>query len=438
MSSPPTKPWPKFIGVSGTTTLGFAGNRDPFGSILATGYTDGNLDHQKLLGMEDSFITKYDEEGNKLWTRLLGGGPKSYVTGSTVGYFVASDSEGNVFGTGITVANLDAQSLNGYQDAYLVKYDPDGNKEWTRLIGGGSNTDFQHGTSSGRGIVSDALGNIYIAGTTNADTFYGEANLGENDYFLAKYDPNGNQVWVRMSRNSQPDHERFTGGLTIDSNSDLYLVGATDTDFDGQILVGIEDALIVKYDKDGNKLWSRLVGVSGQLSVAHDIGVDPDRNIYAIGSTSGELDGQTPIGQTDMFIIKYDKDGNKLWTRLFGNPAFSSFFSSETLGQGITVDSNGNSYIAGMVSGTKIFFTNAIQNSFIAKFDTNGNLIWSNLEYLQDSTKCLANAQNPILGLNNAFFVTGYTLCNLDFVNPSLGVDSLFISKEELGTGIYP
>ncbi|WP_232298460.1 SBBP repeat-containing protein [Leptospira licerasiae] len=433
--SGPQKPWPKFLGVFGSTTFATGASTDPDGNIVATGFTEGNLGGQPMLGKMDSYITKYDEEGKKLWIRHLGGGPKDFSKGSTYGLAVKTDKDGNVLSTGMTVVEkLDGQNKIGYQDAYLSKYDKDGNKKWTRMIGGGSNTDFHFGTSAGRGVTSDQSGNIYVNGTTNADTFFGETNPGGHDgHFIVKYDPDGNRVWARMARNTNPDnHESIAGDLTIDSNGEIYFVGAAQGGFDDQSEIGTEDALLIKYDSDGNKLWVRLLGVPGQISVANDVGLDPDRNIYIVGITSGELDGQTPIGTTDTFIVKYDKDGNKLWTRLIGNPDYSDFFRAETQGFGITVDPNGNSYIAGTISAAKILFSNSINSAFAAKFDTAGNLVWSNLKYMEEVTKCEVHAQDVVLGMNDSFFVVGYTSCLLSILDPVNGINSLFISKESL------
>lgn len=437
--SQPTKPWPKFLGVFGSTTFASGASVDPDGNIIATGFTEGNLGGQPMLGKMDSYITKYDEEGKKLWVRHLGGGPKNFSKGSTYGLAINSDKDGNVLSTGMTVVEiLDGQNKIGYQDAYLSKYDKDGNKKWTRMIGGGSNTDFHQGTSAGRGVISDQLGNIYVTGTTNAGTFFGEKNTAEHDgLFMVKYDPDGNQIWARTANNTGPDNiESIAGDLTIDSNGEIYFVGAAQGGFDNQTQIGIEDALLIKYDSDGNKLWVRLLGVPEQISVANDVSIDADKNIYIVGITSGELDGQTPIGTSDTFVVKYDKDGNKLWTRLIGNPDYSGFFRSETQGFGITVDTNGNSYIAGTISAVKLLFTNSINSAFAAKFDADGNLVWSNLKYMEEDTKCEVRAQDVVLGLNDSFFVVGYTSCLLNIIDPASGIDSLFISKEMIGNGI--
>ncbi len=427
----PAKPWPKFLGVFGSTTWGFAASGDHFGNIIATGFTEGNLDGQVLLGKVDAFIVKYDSEGSKLWTRHFGGGPKTYTEGSTTGYSISSDPEGHVVSTGYTnVAILDGQNLNGYEDAYVVKYDPDGNKEWTRLIGGGSKTDFQRGTTIGRGIASDPLGNIYVVGTTNAAGFDGETNSGAYDCFLVKYNPEGDKVWTRFSGNTLPDTERIAGGVVSDSNGDVYLVGAASSDLDGQTLTGVEDAMVIKYDGQGNKLWTRLLGVAAQVSVVNAVSTDSDQNIYITGNTSGEFDGQVPIGTVDTFIVKYDKDGNKQWTKLFGDPSFSTNFAAQALSEGISTDSNGNSYIAGTITARKTLFSNSVENAFVVKYDTNGNIVWSNLKYLQEDTKCVARAQDVVLGLDDTFFVAGFTNCLLSIIDPASGIDSLFISRE--------
>ncbi|MBO8014153.1 SBBP repeat-containing protein, partial [Leptospira interrogans] len=92
--------------------------------------------------------------------------------------------------------------------------------------------------------------------------------------------------------------------------------GYTLGNLDGQALSGIQDLFVTKYDTGGNKQWTRLLGVAGQITQGNGVAFDSSGNIYLTGRTSGNLDGQALSGIQDLFVTKYDTGGNKQWTRL--------------------------------------------------------------------------------------------------------------------------
>ena len=63
-------------------------------------------------------------------------------------------------------------------------------------------------------------------------------------------------------------------------------------------------------------IWTRLLGAAGTNTEANGITSDLSANIYTTGYTCGNLDGQPLTGTRDLFVVKYDSDGNKLWTNL--------------------------------------------------------------------------------------------------------------------------
>jgi hypothetical protein len=157
-----------------------------------TGYTNGSVGGPHVGGINnlfgDAFLLKYDAEGNLAWSRQLG------TTSDDWGHGVAADSLGNAYVTGITFGNL-ARANNGYRDVFLAKYDSAGSRQWTRQLGT-STDDF------GLGITGDGLGNLFVAGETlgslggtNPD---GAGNPQGSDPFLAKYDATGNLLWTRQ------------------------------------------------------------------------------------------------------------------------------------------------------------------------------------------------------------------------------------------------
>ncbi|WP_000304246.1 SBBP repeat-containing protein, partial [Leptospira interrogans] len=91
--------------------------------------------------------------------------------------------------------------------------------------------------------------------------------------------------------------------------------------------------------------WTRLLGVAGQITQGNGVAFDSSGNIYLTGRTSGNLDGQALSGIQDLFVTKYDTGGNKQWTRLLG------VAGQITQGNGVAFDSSGNIYLTGRTSG---------------------------------------------------------------------------------------
>lgn len=100
---------------------------------------------------------------------------------------------------------------------------------------------------------------------------------------------------------------------------------------------------LAKYDTDGAKLWIQQLGTA-DFDNGYDVSADGSGNIYVTGVTEGGLDGNTNAGYRDMFLIRYDTNGAKLWTRQLGS-------ARSDYGYGVSVDGSGNAYINGSTEG---------------------------------------------------------------------------------------
>ncbi len=110
---------------------------------------------------------------------------------------------------------------------------------------------------------------------------------------------------------------------------------------------------IAKYSSGMVLQWVRLSGVAAANTYGNWITLDSTNNIYVTGNTNGNLDGQTKSGVQDMFVIKYDTSGNKIWTKLLGSSG------STADGQGVTFDTAGTMYASGTINGNIGGQTNA-------------------------------------------------------------------------------
>ncbi|MEJ2362485.1 MAG: SBBP repeat-containing protein [Gammaproteobacteria bacterium] len=154
------KQWTQQLGVAGANTEPRALAIDTNGNLYIAGWTTGGLDGNTLSGSGDAdlFVTKYDSSGAKQWTRQLGVAASG--TTGTYGEGAAIDGSGNVYVTGGTSGGLDGNTLTGTEDFFLVKYDSSGAKQWTRQLGvAGANT-------QASGAATDTGNNIFVAGWT--------------------------------------------------------------------------------------------------------------------------------------------------------------------------------------------------------------------------------------------------------------------------------
>ena len=126
--------------------------------------------------------------------------------------------------------------------------------------------------------------------------------------------------WIRQFGSTA---QEFTHGVAADSTG-VYVVGQSNGTLPGQTSGGSFDSYIKKYDKDGNELWTRQFGTSGNDETARAVASD-GVNVYVVGYTNGVFPGQTaPIGgqfSKSSFIRKYDINGTEKWTRQYSSEA---------------------------------------------------------------------------------------------------------------------
>jgi len=151
-----TKLYTKQTGTTGANTCANVVAVDASGNVYVVGNTTGGLDENTLAGSYDAFITKYDPAGTKVYTRQTG-----TIGSNTFGRGLAVDASGNVYMAGYTSGGLDGNIQAGSFDAFVIKYDPTATKLYTKQIGiAGADT-------KAFGVAVDASGNAYMAGYTS-------------------------------------------------------------------------------------------------------------------------------------------------------------------------------------------------------------------------------------------------------------------------------
>ncbi|WP_086447006.1 SBBP repeat-containing protein [Leptospira venezuelensis] len=322
------KQWTRLLGATDVSTFALGITSDLSGNIYTTGTTKGDMDGQSGTGFFCLFVVKYDSNGEKQWTRLLGTyGANAYATGITI------DPSGNVYTTGYTEWSLDGQPHSEGMNQFIVKYNSNGEKQWTRLLSG-----------YGRAIISDNAGNIYAT----------------SKECIAKYNSEGEMLWKIRIAGAAP----MTEGITSDRFGNVYVTGTTGETIDGQPKVGQANLFVIKYNSNGEKQWTRLLGAAVSDTNAMAITSDSTGNVYTTGYTNGNLDGQSLTYNINMFVVKYDSDGNRLWTKL------RAAYGKRTYSYGITLDASENIYTTGNVMGSLITGSDiGFYDLFVSRFN---------------------------------------------------------------------
>ena len=132
--------------------------------------------------------------------------------------------------------------------------------------------------------------------------------------------------------------------VQVDSQGNSFVVGTTEGDLGSQINgAKTSDVFLSKYDSVGNLLWSRLLGASDEAE-AFAIAIDAEDNAIIAGKTNEELIASDVFTGTDSYVTKFSGSGEELWTKQFDTIATDQ-------ANGLTVDANGDIYLAGQVSG---------------------------------------------------------------------------------------
>ncbi|MBY5310190.1 hemolysin [Aphanizomenon flos-aquae CCAP 1446/1C] len=203
------------------------------GSIYSTGWTMGDLG-AKNSGLYDVWVAKNDKNGQSEWIRQFGTKDYEFPKG------IDSDSQGNVYITGWTLGNLGGKNA-GSEDAWITKYDSNGNSLWTRQFG-------TNGNDAALDMKIDLNGNIFLVGYT--DNNLGGKNLGSNDAWAAKFNSNGKQLWIQQFGTSKSD---VATSLTIDKTGNVFVIGTTEGSLGG-INAGSVDSWVAKLDSNSGKL----------------------------------------------------------------------------------------------------------------------------------------------------------------------------------------
>ncbi len=343
----------------------FGSTVDPEGNVYVGGGTGGSLAGANL-GPRDAWLAKFDSNGNQLWSTQFG-------TAEIENSWAIANDGSNIYVVGETSGDL-ANTNQGGRDVYLAKFDSDGNQLWLKQFGSSS---FDQPFS----VNIDSGGNIYISGYTGGDLGGPNNNRGQNflnsteanhstlvqttDSYVTKFDSDGNQLWIKQFGTDELEDNY---GLAIDKDDNIFSGGTTLGDFGGES-AGLYDGWLVKLDSDGKQLWTQQFGTP-DYEFLWDLDTDSEGNVYATGWTLGDLGGEN-AGSYDAWVTKYDRNGNQVWIEQFGTGGDdASYFD------GIEVDSNDNIFLTGYTDSDLGGPNAGSYDAWVAKYDSDGKQLW--------------------------------------------------------------
>jgi hypothetical protein len=385
------------------------------------------------------FATITMAQNVRAWGTYYTGTGQVWPNGEDRGQACITDAAGNVYMVGTTNSNSDIATVGAHQticaggdtiggfsgtDAFLVKFNSSGVRQWATYYGG---SEWDYGTS----CAIDASGNIYMIGSTSSTSGIATAGAHEttvNDGFLVKFNSSGVRQWGTY-------FEGNGNACTTDASGNVYIVGLTNSTSGiatagahQTVMSGSGDAFLVKFNSSGVRQWGTYFGGPFNGGSANETGIscatDASGNIYMVGktpSTSGiaTVGAHQTAGGTqffDAFLVKFNSTGVIQWGTYYDG-------LGDTQPNSCATDASGNVYMAGQVfqellpdSGIstpgahQTTYGGGFTDAFLVKFDPNGVRQWGTYyggSSVEEGTSCAIDPSGNVYMAGHTGSTTG-------------------------------
>lgn len=303
---------------------------------------------------------------------------------------------------------MDEHSPAGGYDIYFSKFDSEGNFQWVRTWGT-NNLDWW-GYDECKDIKVDKIANmVYITGyfrnTCDLDPSQevDEHTADGSDIFISKFNINGDFQWAKTFYGGKEIREDVGYALALDSSGNVYITGqfGGTVDFDpGPEIYNLTpygtynaDAFLCKLTVDGEFVWANNWCGDGD-ETGRGLIVSEQNDIYVTGSFNTDwkpdfdpgpnIDEQYPYSGTDVFLSKFDINGNFQWAKIWGGNDW--YEDAWDRGEAVIVDILGDVYVTGCICreadldpgpGEDKHNVNKYRDSFLSKFNGSGEFLWA-------------------------------------------------------------
>ncbi|WP_061216751.1 SBBP repeat beta-propeller lipoprotein, LipL53 family [Leptospira weilii] len=354
-----------------------------------------------------------NENENALGWTLLVGAPNGYTSGSGL----AIDTNGFIYVAGYTNVGVYNENPIGTRDLILAKYNSRKQIIWSKQVGvRGVNLDVAD-------VGVDARGNVYVIASRSIAR-------GNKNLFAFKFDTNGNEIWRRLTepggRNENAEPEK----IFVDSSGTSYIVGTLHTqprNWDDALY----DGFLIKIDTQGN--WgntSRISIPNARVLLTGVVVANNTGDIFVTGIANANLETNTApgIGNFDLFILKYDRNGRRQFFAQLGQAL------SRTEGNSIALDPFGNVFVGGMSNANFEPEGGVVESDrgILVKYDPLGVRQW--IRYLGPANGHRTTSINAIMTDSEGNVFTASKSNHMeDGSQNGIGMDLLLTKHDSLG-----
>ncbi|RYD97775.1 MAG: hypothetical protein EOP54_09870 [Sphingobacteriales bacterium] len=305
--------WGTYYGSSSDEYNGIC-TTDDFGHVYLAGYTSGANNiagngHQSTNGGgNDAYLVQFDTSGTRLWGTYYGGSGHDEADG------IACDPQGNIYLGGntnspnnIATSGSHQASIGGLYDNFLVKFDPNGARQWATYYGGSGN-EFN---GYMRTVACDKAGNVYTCGQSESTSGIATAGShqdvtgGDYDAYLVKFNGMGQRDWATYYGGTGSENG---GAIAIDFSGNIFWSGITASTAgiataDGHQVSfggGSNDAFLARFRSTGVQEYGTYYGGAG-TDEGYAVGFDYVGNAYISGGTNSPANIATPGAFSTVF-----------------------------------------------------------------------------------------------------------------------------------------
>lgn len=313
-------------------------------SIVAVGSSNFKYSkyHNYTGGLEKAKLIKYDEKGKIIFEKMYDRGI------NTVFSSILNVDDGYIV-VGSGVFSKEEEESEG-REAFIIKYDKDGNIVWEKYYQVVTNTSFNK-------VIAVNDGYVAIGQSIYANMEMGNHTTGGG--IIVKYDKDGNEIWC----NNHGGMKSGNFNDIVEVNGDLYVVGKDATD----------SANLVKFNANGEYEWHKNYSYTDGIGFS---GIAYLNNyLYVVGSKKilpddvNDEDNRDTTN-TDGLLVKYDLNGKKVFEKVFGGSNYERYNS--------IIAHRSNLYVVGHTTsddiGFKVVTDGKLMTGLVVCYDEDGNI----------------------------------------------------------------